>query len=173
MPCSIGLECRFYTALKCVTNDLEALVFIRPRKSNLSLERPLYQPAVKDAQGKLLKLPKRSTLYLGSVKAHARFRDVPEELLDKLTDEEREQLRKALQPNEPRPDQSLSVLPYSLNRATDELRSLAADKSPENIEQLKLKLRAVETAWNGLLKTAYVVGLRRKVKKKPAVKGQG
>lgn len=142
---------------------------IRERNGNLSLERPVYTAAVRDGAGSITQAARRSTLYLGSVSKYRQFSAVPRDLLDKLKDDEREQLRKALEPNEPKPDAVLTRLPGELARAGQELTRLAqADPNREAQAQLKQQLKTVEAAWAGFLRDAQAAGLRRVVRRKPA-----
>lgn len=137
-------------------------MFIRPRNLNLSLERPVYEPAKKSADGKLTSLPRRSTQYLGSIKSYLRFSQVPPDLLAKLTPDECEQLRAALLPNEPRGDEALTRLPRELAQAAQELKTLTKiAANPEVLQQLKAHVSAAEKAWTAFFKAAEGAGLRR------------
>jgi len=139
-------------------------MFFRIRKSNLSLERAVYRPAEKDPNGKIVVHAVRTTEYIGSLSAHARYSHAPVELLDKLDDAEKAELKEALKGNERKPDLWLSTLPGNLVIAARELTGCAElATSPETRKALEAQVKAVETAWNAFFKVAQGLGLKRKL----------
>ncbi len=139
-------------------------MFCRTRKSNLSLERAIYKPAEKDADGKIVVHPVRTTEYVGSISKHIRFANVPADLLAKLDDDEKTVLRLALEDNEPKPDYWLANLPRYVERSAEELSACAGRIScAEERKDLEIRVKAVEAAWRRFFKTAQELGLKRKV----------
>jgi len=139
-------------------------MFLRIRKSNLSLERAVYKPAEKDSGGKIVVHPVRTTVYLGSVNAYTTYARAPVELLAKLDDGEKAELREALKGNEPKPNEWLSSLPRLLQYAAKELTLCVEHAaSPEARKALEAQVKAVETAWNAFFKVAQDLGLKRKL----------
>ena len=140
-------------------------MFIRKRKSNLSLERAIYKPAQKDAQGNVIQLAVRTTEYLGSVSAGGRFAEVSSTLLEKLTDVEKNELRSALAANEISPDFWLSQLDALIRKAADDIsvcvgRCESADVGTK--KRLELKVKAINDAWYHFVRTAQSHGLKRR-----------
>lgn len=139
-------------------------MFIRIRKSNLSLERAIYKPAEKDADGKIMVQAVRTTEYLGSMNAHEQYWRTPSELLAKLDEAEKAELKEALKGNESKPDFWLSRLPGNLGDACNDLAVCEAlAKSPEARKALEAQVKAVEAAWNSFFKVAQGLGLKRKL----------
>jgi hypothetical protein len=145
-------------------------MFLRKRKSNLSLERAVYKPAEKDAEGKILVHPVRTTEYLGSINAYTQYANVPDALLVKLNDAEKTELKDALNSNEPKSDLWLGTLPRYLEYAAKELVSCAElAASAEARKALVAQVKAVESKWNAFFKAAQGLGLKRKVNR--SIKG--
>lgn len=142
-------------------------MFIRKRNSNWSLERAVYKPAVKDAQGTIITHPVRTTEYVGSVKGYGRFAHVPGALLERLSEEEKGELREALRGNEPQPDYWLNQLDQMIRRAATEIQVCVAVLVGADAGKRKLldaKMRAIDDAWRHFFKTAQEHGLKRKSK---------
>ena len=140
-------------------------MFIRERKFNWSLERAVYKPAVEDTGGAIITHPVRTTEYLGSIKSYSRFAHVSGELLEKLSDEEKSQLRDALKGNEPQHDLWLGQLDYAIRHAAAEIKACVDMSSGENVAKRKLleaKMKAIDDAWNHFFKSAQDHGLKRK-----------
>jgi hypothetical protein len=147
-------------------------MFLRKRKSNLSLERAVYRPAQKDADGKIIVHPVRTTEYLGSMNAYSTYACAPVDLLARLDDSEKTELKEFLKVNEPKIDRWLVGLPKSLEGAARDLTlcaGLASSKADRNA--LDCYVKAAEQAWNAFYKNAQALGLKRTVnrrKKTPA-----
>lgn len=140
-------------------------MFIRKRNSNWSLERAVYKPAVKDPQGTIVTHPVRTTEYVGSLKGWERYAEVSSDLLEKLTEAEKLELKDALKGNEVRPDFWLNQLDSDIRRAAGELRvcvelSSGADVSKRKLLEAKMKL--IDEAWAYFFKTAQDHGLKRR-----------
>lgn len=137
-------------------------MFIRTRNTNLSLERPLYSPAVRAEDGSLVQKSRRSTLYLGSVSTKLPFSQVPKELLDRLTDDEKSTLRNALKTNELPRFQWLVGVPERLSFAGQTLTSAVADAElmadPFTKHQLQALLDRANASWLAFLDEAKVAG---------------
>lgn len=147
-------------------------MYLRKRKFNLSIERATYEPAKKDALGNIVKPAVRSTRYIGSLPSFAPFSDVPKELLQQLTEVEKQELKEALKKNEPTPFGSLDHIPTNLENAAFELRNCVREHGA--IEAKKLldqKIRAADAAWAAFFRAAQDLGLKRnrRVTKKPKV----
>lgn len=143
-------------------------MFIRKRNANLSLERAIYKPAVKDAQGTIITHPVRTTDYVGSVNLYTRFDNVPGDLLEKLSDDEKAELREALKENEPRPDLWLSQLAFVIRRAAGEIKTCVDSiDGSEGVKkkELEVTMKAVDEAWVHFFKTAQEHGLKRKARR--------
>jgi hypothetical protein len=143
-------------------------MFLRKRKFNLSLERAVYKPAVKDAEGIIITHPVRTTEYLGSVKSHSRFEDVSNSLLQKLSDEEKLELKDALKDNEPRVDYWFYQLANSLQYAAGEIKSCVDSIGGGDTvkkKQVEAQMKAIDAAWLDFFKTAQVHGLKRKARR--------
>jgi hypothetical protein len=150
-------------------------MFIRLRKSNLSLERAVYKPAQKDLDGNVLVHPVRTTEYLGSMNAHEKFSNVPPALLAKLDEGEKAELMEALKKNDPPQDFWLAHLPRQIERSASELKVCAGLlDGPDTRKALELRVKAIEAAWNAFFKVAQDSGLKRKVNrtKKPKTEGE-
>lgn len=166
---AIGIRTSECAGVQFIHTDTQNM-FLRIRKSNLSLERAVYKPAEKDTNGKIVVHPVRTTEYIGSMSAYAQFSKVPIELLDKLDDGEKAELKKALTKNEPKPNEWLNGLPAHLQLAsTDLARCVALATSPEARKTLEAQVKLVEQAWNAFFREAQNLGLKRKVNriKKP------
>lgn len=145
-------------------------MYLRKRKSNLSIERAVYEPAQKDSLGNVIKPAVRSTLYLGSIPSFTSFNNVPKELLQQLTEAERLELRDALKANEPKPLGTLGRIPATLEIATLEIRNFVKEHGPAEAKRLlDLKMKAADAAWAAFFKAAQDHGLKRKgrASKKP------
>lgn len=139
-------------------------MFLRKRKSNLSLERAVYKPAEKDTDGKILVHSVRTTEYIGSMSAYLTYANAPAALLAKLDDAEKADLKEALKQNEPKADLWLSSLPNRLNLASIDLKNCAVpDITQDARKALEAHVKAAELAWSAFFKTAQSVGLRRSV----------
>lgn len=148
-------------------------MFLRKRKSNLSLERAVYKPAEKDSTGKILVHPVRTTKYLGSIKAWVQYAHVPDALLAKLDDAEKAELKDALKENEPKTDSWLNSLSSCLKLASKDLKRCAGlDLSQDRRKALETAVKAAEVEWRAFFAAAQAVGLKRKLnrpkKGKPA-----
>lgn len=140
-------------------------MFIRPRGSSLSLERSTYTAASTNPDGSILPA-KRGTLHLGSLRVYQTYSTVDRELLARLTDAEKDQLREHLKGNEPQADRRLASVPRCLQLAADELITLAdAGNSTEAKAALKAHIKAAEAAWESFFKAAQSKGLRRALKR--------
>lgn len=132
-------------------------MFIRKRNTNISLERAVYKPAVKDAQGAIIAHPVRTTDYIGSVKSYTCFASVSPVLLEKLSDEEKTELRKALKENETKPDYWLERLANSMRYAAGEIKAcvdISGGTDMVKRKQLEAKIKAIDDAWLHFFKTA-------------------
>ncbi len=139
-------------------------MIFRIRKSNLSLERTVYKPANKDVQGNTLIPALRTTEYIGSMSAHAKFADVPAKLLAQLDEREKVELREFLKKNETPQDYWLSNLPCQLGRCSQELKKCAAlVDGPDARKALELNIKAAEKEWVAFYKTAQELGLKRRL----------
>ena len=142
-------------------------MFIRKRNANLSLERAIYKPAVKDAQGTIITHPVRTTDYVGSVKSYTCFANVSPVLLEKLSDEEKTELREALKENEPKSDYWLDRLANSIRYAAGEIKTcvdVSDGSDTVKRKQLEVKIKAIDDAWLHFFKTAQEHGLKRKAR---------
>lgn len=139
-------------------------MYIRLRKSNLSLERAVYTPAEKDSEGKIIVHPVRTTEYVGSMHAYTTFANVPRDLMAKLDEAEKAELKAALKDNEPKTDMWLTNLPRHLQWAAKDL-TLCAElvTSPDSRKVLEAQVKAAESEWNAFFKVAQGLGLKRKV----------
>ena len=138
-------------------------MYLRTRNTNLSIERAIYEPATKDATGEILKPAVRTTLYIGSVKTYTPYAAVPSEILDKLTDDENAELKRALIANEPKPFQWLDGIARYLNFATQDIKACHAKHGVDETKRmLEDKVKAADEAWNVFFKTAQEHGLKRK-----------
>jgi hypothetical protein len=172
------IKSRRYTVLQ--GTDLPALdlkegknMFIRKRKSNWSIERAVYKPAVKDTEGTVVTHPVRTTEYVGSLKSWERYGNVASDLLDKLTDAEKLELKDALKGNELQPDFWLSQLDSSLRRAAGEIRACVELSSGADVTQRKsldAKIKAIDAAWEFFFRTAQDHGLKRRSRRPPMAK---
>ncbi|MDR3367985.1 hypothetical protein [Rhodoferax sp.] len=139
-------------------------MFLRRRKSNLSLERAVYKPAVKDSEGKIVVHPVRTTEYLGSINAYTRYGQVPNALLAKLDEAEKAELKEALKGNEPRPNAWLNTLPRYLEYAVNELVPCAElATTTETRKALVAQVKEIEAKWYAFFIAAQALGLKRKV----------
>ena len=139
-------------------------MFFRLRKSNLSLERAVYKPAEKDAQGNILVHAVRTTEYVGSISAYTVFSNISRDLLAKLDADEQAELKENLQKNEIPPDYWLSSLPRQLQRCCQELKDCAGlSKGLESRKKLELNVKEAEKEWAAFYKTAQEIGLKRKL----------
>lgn len=148
-------------------------MYLRIRNSNLSIERAVYEPAVKDSQGNVIKPAVRSTLYIGSFRASRPFGRVPQEILQQLSDIEKQELKEALKENEPKRFQSFDLVPDILQLAASEIRTFAIESgSKETKRQLDLKMKAADVAWATFFKAAQEHGLKRnkRASKRPEVR---
>jgi len=148
-------------------------MFLRKRKSNLSLERAVYKPAERDSTGKIVVHPVRTTEYLGSINAYIQYAHVPVALLAKLDEAEKAELQDALKGNEPKSDSWLCTLPRYLEYAAGELAPCAElATTPEKRKALMAQVKEIESKWNAFFIAAQALGLKRKVnrpkKGKPA-----
>lgn len=142
-------------------------MFLRKRKSNLSLERAVYRPAEKDSAGKIVVHAVRTTEYLGSVNAYAQYSHVPAALIAKLDEAEKAELKNALKENEPKFDRWLSSLSYSLQLASKELKQCSGlTLSRDARKALETQIKAAEVEWRGFFAAAQAVGLKRKVNRR-------
>lgn len=164
-------ECLDFPAFKFTFRTTNRM-FLRKRKSNLSIERAIYRPAQKDADGNIVVHPVRTTEYLGSMNAYATYTDAPIDLLAKLDDSEKAELKEFLKVNEPKVDRWLVGLPKSLEWAARDLTLCAGfASSKEDRNALDGYVKAAEQAWNAFYKNAQTLGLKRTVnrrKKTPA-----
>lgn len=145
-------------------------MFFRLRKSNLSLERAVYKPAVKDSAGNVVVHPVRTTEYVGSLKAHTTYSTVPPELMEKLGVSERAELKEILKENEPKGDYWISSLHHHIHWCIHELHiRVKQNSAPESRKTLELQIKAAEVEWRAFFKAAQDVGLKRKLNrpKKP------
>lgn len=140
-------------------------MYLRRRNLNLSIERAIYEPAKKDANGNVCKPAVRTTRYVGSIKSYARFCDVPSEVISQLSDDERTELQEVLRCNEPRPFQSIDYAISSLNSAARELSSGPEKLKHEDVKKLlEGKIKSIDAAWEAFFKAAQEQGLKRKRK---------
>lgn len=143
-------------------------MFIRRRKENWSLERAVYKPAVKDAQGNIIKHPVRTTEYLGSVNSYSLFAYVKVDLLQKLSEEEKAELRDALKKNEPKPDRRLNQLAGAIRCAAGDIKASVDSVSGCDVatrKQLEVTIKGIDDAWLYFFKTAQDYGLKRKARR--------
>lgn len=143
-------------------------MFIRRRKENWSLERAVYKPAVKDAQGNIITHPVRTTEYVGSVKSYSRFAYVKVDLLQKLSEEEKAALRDALKENEPKPDRRLNQLANTIRCAAGDIKASVDSGSGSDVatrKQLEATIKGIDDAWLYFFKTAQEHGLKRKARR--------
>lgn len=140
-------------------------MFIRKRKSNLSLERAIYRPAQKDATGNVVQHAVRTTEYLGSVDAYSRFTNVSSAVLAQLSDAEKTELRNALAANEISADFWLNQLDHLIRRAADEIKACVDMNGGANVvakKRLEAKIKAINDAWGIFVRTAQAHGLKRR-----------
>lgn len=154
-------------------------MFIRQRGINLSLERPVYVPAVKGPDGKTDQVPaRRTTKYLGSIKSWWTPDRVPNELREKLTPAELTELDAYLQRNVTPPTDWMAKLPEFMKLAGNDMLTKAQAMRAEGKDPRKSvladQLKAISQAGWELLKAAQAAGVRRAPKrvvvvvKKPA-----
>jgi hypothetical protein len=147
-------------------------MFIRQRGVNLSLERPVYIPAVKAEDGKTTLTPaRRTTKYLGSVKAWHTPDRIPAELAAKLTETELSELTAHLQQNVVPPVNWLARLPEIMLIAARDLgvkaEAVRAQGQDPRRSYLAEQLNAIAMAGGQLLAAAQAAGVRRKGTRKP------
>ncbi len=141
-------------------------MYLRERKSNVSIEKAIYVPAQKNEQGVVIKPAVRSTKYLGSIYSWTRFKHVPEKVLVELNAEEISELQYALAKNEPKEFSDLDALPHSLAIASRDLKDCVAKHGHEEAKKvLAMRLKAVDKAWAEFFGTAQALGLKRKAKR--------
>jgi len=107
------------------------------------LERSIYLPAQKDAEGKVIKPAVRSSKFLGSVELGKPMVAVPKELLAKLTEEETAQLAEKLKPNAPM-DETTRALFWLPRYSADIpllLKTLEGEKHPQ-VEEMRDRVKA-------------------------------
>lgn len=147
-------------------------MYLRRRNLNLSIERAIYEPAKKDANGNVCKPAVRTTHYVGSIKTYARFCEVPSEVISQLSEEERAELQEVLRCNEPKPFTSIDYAISSLNSAVRELSSSSEKLKQTDIKKLlEGKIKSIDAAWDAFFRAAQEQGLKRKrksVRKSPA-----
>jgi hypothetical protein len=138
-------------------------MYLRERKTNISIERAIYLPVQRDEKRTVVKAAVRSTKYIGSIHTWTRFDGVPRKILDELTEEEKSELRRALAKNEPRDLASFEALPFSLANASRDLKDCVSKHGLEEAKRmLEIRLKSVDTAWAEYFKTAQALGLKRK-----------
>lgn len=115
----------------------------------LVLERVSY---LRDSGGK------RETAYIGRISAAAPYSSVSAEILEKLSESEREDLRIKLLPNEPKQFQFLHNLKTAIQICQRDL-----DSVPESEKMAaRLMLAEVEGAWRAFGEHAQALGIKRK-----------
>jgi hypothetical protein len=149
-------------------------MYLRKRNSNLSIERAVYEPAIKDEQGAIIKAAVRTTAYIGSIGVHERYRAVPDKILERLSEEEKEELRKALATNEPDPHFWLDELPGYMGLAARQLRDNSKGlANPEEKKSMEARVKRISEAWDKFFKEAQDCGLKRKAKRSSKPKKTG
>jgi hypothetical protein len=149
-------------------------VFIRKRNKNWSMERAIYRPAIKDVNGTTVTHAVRTTEYIGSIKEYARFANLPDELIEKLSEEEKVELREALKCNEPRQDMWLSLLCSTIRCAASEIKACAEASSADAAKKklLESTMKGIDEAWAHFFTTAQDHGLKRRARRPTKVKTQ-
>lgn len=146
-------------------------MYLRERKSNISIEKAIYIPAQKNEHGAVVKPAVRSTKYIGSIYSWTRFKNVPQKILLELTAEELSELQNALAGNEPKELANLDSLPHSLEAASRDLKACVSKYGREEAKRvLEISLKAVDKAWSEYFKSAQSVGLKRRSRQAAAVK---
>jgi hypothetical protein len=141
-------------------------MYLRKRNSNLSIEKAVYEPAIKDQQGTITKPAVRTTAYIGSIGVRTRYSAVPDKILGRLSDEEKDELRKALAHNEPDPYFWLDGLPHDMGMAALQLRENSRGVANQETKKLMdAKVKKISEAWEKFFKTAQDCGLKRKSKR--------
>ena len=99
---------------------------------------------------------------------YTRFDNVPGDLLQKLSDEEKAELQDALKENEPKSDFWLGQLAFTIRRAAGEIKtcvdSISGSEGGKKRE-LEVTMKAVDDAWTHFFKTAQEHGLKRKARR--------
>lgn len=149
-------------------------MYLRQRNSTFAIERAVYEPAIKDDQGTIVKAPVRTTAYIGSIAVSARYRAVPDKILERLSEDEKEELRKALASNEPDPHRWLDELPSFIGIAENQLRDGSkALSNPEAKKSMEARVKRISEAWEKFFRTAQDCGLKRKSKRFSKAKSEG
>jgi hypothetical protein len=138
------------------------------------MERAIYRPAIKDVNGTTVTHAVRTTEYIGSIKEYARFANLPDELIEKLSEEEKVELREALKCNEPRQDMWLSLLCSTIRCAASEIKACAEASSADAAKKklLESTMKGIDEAWAHFFTTAQDHGLKRRARRPTKVKTQ-
>lgn len=136
------------------------------------MERAIYRPAIKDANGTTVTHAVRTTEYIGSVKESARFAHLPDELIEKLSEEEKVELREALKCNEPSEDMWLSLLGNTIRYAANEIKACAEASSADAAKRklLEARMKGIDESWTHFFATAQDHGLKRRLRRAAKVK---
>jgi len=138
-------------------------MYLRVRNLNLSIERAVYETAVRDENGQELKPAVRSTLYIGSINTSCPYAAVPDVILERMTDAEKSELKSALIKNEPNPQFWLDSIARYLELAAGEMKSLSAlGIDAESKDRLETQVKKASRAWDTFFRTAQECGLKRK-----------
>ena len=138
-------------------------MYLRVRNLNLSIERAVYEPAVRDENGQELKPAVRSTHYLGSISTNCAYRSVPAAILERMTDGEKSELKTALIKNEPNPQFWLDSIARNLELAAGEMRRLSdRGLDSQSKGRLETQVKNASRAWGTFFRTAQECGLKRK-----------
>lgn len=141
-------------------------MYLRKRNSNISIEKAVYVPAIKDERGTITTPAVRTTAYIGSIRERTRYNAVPDNILGRLSDEEKDELRKVLAHNEPDPYFWLDGLPHDMGMAALQLRENSKGvANPDTKKLMEAKVKKISDAWEKFFKTAQDCGLKRKSKR--------
>ena len=138
------------------------------------MERAIYRPAIKGTNGTTVTHAVRTTEYIGSVQESARFAHLPAELIEKLSEEEKVELREALKCNEPRQDMWLSLLGSAIRCAASEIKACAEASSADAAKRqlLQVTMKDIDESWAHFFATAQDHGLKRRARRPAKVKTQ-
>jgi len=143
-------------------------MYLRVRNLNMSIERAIYEPAVKDENGLELKPVVRSTQYLGSISIRCPYGAVPDVILERLTDDEKSELKVALIKNEPNPQFWLDSIGRYLELAAGEMKLLSVPGMDASSKiRFELQVKQASKAWEKFFRTAQECGLKRKPNRAP------
>lgn len=138
------------------------------------MERAIYRPAIKDANGTTVTHAVRTTEYIGSVKESVRFAHLPDELTEKLSEEEKVELREALKCNEPSEDMWLSLLGNAIRYAANEIKACTEASSADAAKRqlLQATMKGIDESWAHFFATAQDHGLKRRARRPAKVKAE-